>query len=118
VQPASRVNARLVGLIQLGSDIVEDDIDRAAAPPVIFTPAFTAPVAVDSSASIFAIKLAHGRQLWVLFARSIYVVPEPTVPVVSVAAVAVGSIILANLVAAVPGRLAGRTPAALVLRAE
>lgn len=59
-----------------------------------------------------------GRWLWVLFARQIYAVPEPTVPVVSVILVAVGALVLANVVAAVPARLAARTPTALMLRAE
>ena len=59
-----------------------------------------------------------GRWLWVLFAREIGAVPDATVPVVQLAVVAVGALVLANLVAAVPGRVAARTPAALVLRAE
>jgi len=59
-----------------------------------------------------------GRELWTLFARSIYAVPEPTVPVLSVLFVGVGTLVFANLVAALPGRSAARTPAALVLRAE
>jgi hypothetical protein len=59
-----------------------------------------------------------GRELWILFARSIYVVPEPTVPVLSVVLVGVGSLLFANLVALLPCRRAARTSAALVLRAE
>jgi len=59
-----------------------------------------------------------GRELWILFARSIYVVPEPTVPVLSVVLVGVGALLFANLVALVPGRSAARTSAALVLRSE
>ena len=59
-----------------------------------------------------------GRELWTLFARSIYVVPEPTEPVLSVVLVGVGALLFANLVALLPGRSAARTSAALVLRAE
>jgi hypothetical protein len=59
-----------------------------------------------------------GRWLWVLFARQIYAVPHPTVPVVTVVLVGIGALVLANLVAAVPARLAARTPTALMLRAE
>jgi hypothetical protein len=59
-----------------------------------------------------------GRWLWTLFARQIYAVPEPTVPAGSVLLLALGTLLLANLVAAVPGRAAARTPAALALRAE
>ena len=59
-----------------------------------------------------------GRELWTLFARSINAVPDPTVPVLSVLIVGVGTLVFANLVAALPGRSAAHTPAALVLRAE
>jgi hypothetical protein len=62
--------------------------------------------------------IALGRQLWTLFARNIDAVPAPTVPVLSVVLVAVGALVFANLVAALPGRIAARTPAALVLRTE
>ena len=62
--------------------------------------------------------IAVGRTLWTTFAREIFAVPEPTVPVLSVVLVAVGTLVLANLVAAVPGRMAARTPTALLLRAE
>ena len=58
-----------------------------------------------------------GRQLWILFAHNINAVPKPTVPA-SLIVVAAGALILANLVAAVPAYVAGRTPSALVLRAE
>jgi hypothetical protein len=59
-----------------------------------------------------------GRWLWDLFARQIYAVPYPTVSVPSVLLVAVGTLVLANLVAAVPARTAARTPTAFMLRAE
>jgi ABC-type antimicrobial peptide transport system permease subunit len=59
-----------------------------------------------------------GRQLWILFARSIDAVPDPSIPVWSIVFVAVGTILFANLVAAIPGRIAGRTSTALVLRSE
>jgi hypothetical protein len=62
--------------------------------------------------------IAAGRWLWILFAHSIAAVPEPAVPVVSLVLVGVGAIAIANLVAALPGRLARRTPPALVLRTE
>jgi hypothetical protein len=59
-----------------------------------------------------------GRWLWILFARAIYAVPSPSVPVLDIAVIALGTLILANLAAVVPGRMAARTPTALVLRAE
>jgi predicted lysophospholipase L1 biosynthesis ABC-type transport system permease subunit len=61
--------------------------------------------------------IAAGRQLWVLFARNIDVVPQPSVPL-SVLFVALAALVLANLVAAIPGRAAAATPAAVILRQE
>ncbi len=62
--------------------------------------------------------IAVGRWLWVLFAHSLSAVPDPVIPADSVALAALAALILANLVAALPGRAAARTPAALLLRAE
>jgi hypothetical protein len=59
-----------------------------------------------------------GRYLWILFAREINAVPAPSVPTLTVALIAVGALLLANVVAAFPGRIAARTSTALVLRAE
>jgi len=59
-----------------------------------------------------------GRSLWDLFAQNIDVVPVPTVPGATIALIAVGALVLANIVAAFPGRVAARTPTALLLRAE
>jgi predicted lysophospholipase L1 biosynthesis ABC-type transport system permease subunit len=57
-----------------------------------------------------------GRQLWTLFARTINAVPDPTVPVLSVALVAAGALLFTNVVAALPGRFAARIPIGLILR--
>jgi hypothetical protein len=62
--------------------------------------------------------VAFGRQLWDLFARAIYAVPEPTVPVWPVILIVLGALVLANIAAAIPGRIAARTPAAGLLRAQ
>ncbi len=62
--------------------------------------------------------IALGRWLWVLFAHEIYAVPLATVPVLALVYVGLGALVLVNLVAALPGRYAARTPTALVLRAE
>ena len=59
-----------------------------------------------------------GRLLWNIFATEINAVPAPTVPLWSIVSISVGALVLANLVAAVPGRIAARTPTALVLRAD
>jgi hypothetical protein len=64
------------------------------------------------------IGIVVGRWLWTLFARNIYVVPEPTVPVLSVVIVALSAMVLANIVAALPGRSAAKTSTAQVLRGE
>jgi ABC-type lipoprotein release transport system permease subunit len=56
--------------------------------------------------------------LWDLFAHNIDVVPAPTVPALSIVLIALGALVLANLVAAVPGLIAARTKTASLLRAE
>jgi ABC-type antimicrobial peptide transport system permease subunit len=62
--------------------------------------------------------IALGRWLWTLFAREIGAVPAPTVPVWWTISAALAAIILANVVAAFPGRMAARTPTALALHGE
>jgi hypothetical protein len=62
--------------------------------------------------------IALGRWLWILFAREIYAVPDPTVPVLWLAIVCAATFVLVNLVAALPARSAARTATALVLRSE
>jgi len=59
-----------------------------------------------------------GRVLWDVFAHQIDVVPAPSIPGLSVALIALAALVLANLVAAVPGRIAARTSTSLLLRAE
>jgi hypothetical protein len=59
-----------------------------------------------------------GRWLWVLFAHEINAVPAPIVPSALIAVMVVGALVVANIVAAVPGRIAARTPTSLLLRAE
>jgi hypothetical protein len=59
-----------------------------------------------------------GRELWMLFAHNLNAVHDPSAPAVPVTIVALGALVFANLVAALPGRSAARTPTALVLRAE
>jgi hypothetical protein len=62
--------------------------------------------------------IALGRFLWDQFARQINVVPQPAVPGMPVILITFGALALANIVAALPGRLAARTRTALLLRAE
>ena len=62
--------------------------------------------------------LVLGHVLWNGFAEAIHAVPVTSIPAVYVAAIAVGAVVLANIVAAVPARIAARTPTAVLLRAE
>jgi ABC-type lipoprotein release transport system permease subunit len=59
-----------------------------------------------------------GRWLWTLFARYINAVPEPTIPVLTVIIVSVCALLLVNIVAALPARIAARVSTAQVLRGE
>jgi ABC-type antimicrobial peptide transport system permease subunit len=70
--------------------------------------------------AIFGIPLGilAGRWLWTLFANNIYAVPRPTVPFIPLVIVAFAALVLANVVAALPGRSAARTSAAQVMRGE
>ena len=61
--------------------------------------------------------IALGRLLWDLFARNIDVVPAPAIPS-SIAVVALAAIVIAVLVALLPGLAAASTPPAVVLREE
>jgi hypothetical protein len=62
--------------------------------------------------------IAAGRWLWLAFAHELSAVPDPVIPAGSISLAVVAALVLANLVAALPGRAAARTPAAIVLRAE
>jgi len=62
--------------------------------------------------------IAGGRWLWLLFARELSAVPDPTIPAGSIALAGLAALLLANVIAALPARRAARTPAAAILRAE
>jgi hypothetical protein len=62
--------------------------------------------------------LIVGRQVWRAVTDSISLPFEPTLPVLAAVLVPVATVLLAQLVATSSRRRAGRTPAALVLRAE
>ena len=70
---------------------------------------------VVGAAAGLPLGIAAGRWLWILFARDIHAVPQPTVPA-SLIFVGVGALALVLIVAALPGRVAARTPAGLSLR--
>lgn len=62
--------------------------------------------------------VALGRSLWTRFAGSVGVVPRPEVPALTLALVAVGVLLVANVIAAFPGRAGSRTQAAVALRED
>lgn len=62
--------------------------------------------------------IALGRWAWRLLADQISVVPKAVVPGLIVLAIVPGSVLIANAIAAIPGRTASRLQAASVLRAE
>ena len=59
-----------------------------------------------------------GRIAWSAVVDGLHLPPAPVVPVPAVLAVVITTLVLANVVAAVPGRAAARTPAAVALRAD
>ena len=58
-----------------------------------------------------------GRWLWDEFARQIYAVPFATIPTVSLVVLAAGALVVANVIAYIPGRNAARV-AAVALNLE
>ena len=70
--------------------------------------------------AVFGVPLGvvMGGYLWGLFAKEIYVVPNVSIPGWSICLVVGISLLLASVVAAVPGRIASRTSTAYVLRSE
>jgi putative ABC transport system permease protein len=66
----------------------------------------------------FPAGVAAGRWTWLAVAVNLGVVPEPVLPARLLVLLAVATILVANLVAAVPAWLAARTRPAIVLRAE
>ena len=62
--------------------------------------------------------IVFGLTMWDLFAHELFAIPDPTVPLLATGFVALGALLLANLIAAVPGRRAANTPTNLILNAE
>lgn len=62
--------------------------------------------------------LVAGRAGWLMLADALGAPTPPDVPVVGVTATAIGIVLLANVVAAIPGRIARRLSPAEVLRSE
>ncbi len=62
--------------------------------------------------------IVAGRFLWDLFANEIHAVPVPAVSPLMVTLIGVAALVLANLVALIPGRIAARTLPGVLLRAD
>jgi hypothetical protein len=62
--------------------------------------------------------IAAGRWAWTLFASQVNVIDESVVPVTAVLIAIPAAVLLANLLAAIPGRVAARVRPALLLRSE
>lgn len=62
--------------------------------------------------------IAGGRWAWRQLAEQLQVVPVPKISALAIGGVIAGGIMLANLIAAIPGRAAARTEPAVVLRSE
>jgi hypothetical protein len=129
--PAVLVSALAVGaIVALGLTLVASARRRRRDLALLKTLGFTkrqlaattawqaSTVAVIGTVAGVPLGILLGRWLWTLFARGIHAVPDPTVPVISVALVALGALVLANLIALFPGRIAARTRVALLLQSE
>jgi ABC-type lipoprotein release transport system permease subunit len=62
--------------------------------------------------------IAVGRWIWTLFADELGVVVEPQIPWLGVVLLVPIAVVVANVIARWPARIAARTPAATVLRSE
>ncbi len=62
--------------------------------------------------------IVAGRRAWIALAEGVGIVPAPVVPIAAVVALGAATLVLLNLVAAVPAWLAARVRPADVLRAE
>jgi hypothetical protein len=75
-------------------------------------------IALISVAVGVPIGIAAGRWAWAAFADTLGVVPEPAVPLLATLLTIPTTVVLANLIAAVPGWIAGRVRPAETLRTE
>lgn len=73
---------------------------------------------VLSLACAVPVGVAAGRTVWRVFADELGIVPQPVVPTLAILIVIPATLIVANVLAAIPGRAAARTRPALVLRSE
>ena len=88
---------------------------RTAASAIVYQASVDAVVGVLAG---IPLGILAGRELWTLFARDINAVPYPTVPVAALTLVGLGTIVIAVVTAAWPGRSAARTSPGLTFRTE
>jgi hypothetical protein len=62
--------------------------------------------------------VALGRVTWTLMAENLGVLASPAVPIPAICVAVLGALLLANVIALLPARIAARTPTATVLRTE
>ncbi len=86
---------------------------------VIATVAVQYTIAVGLGAAVgLPLGILVGRTLWDLFANSIHAVPHAVFPTATLLIIAGVALAMANLIAALPARLAAQTSPAILLRAE
>ncbi len=86
---------------------------------VVATIAVQSTIAVGLGAIVgLPLGILVGRTLWDLFANSIHAIPHVVVPTTTLLIIAGVAIFMANLIAALPARLAAQTSPAILLRAE
>jgi ABC-type lipoprotein release transport system permease subunit len=86
---------------------------------VIATIAVQSTIAVGLGALVgLPLGILVGRTLWDLFANSIHAVPRVVVPTGTLLIIAAVALVMANVIAALPARIAARTSPAILLRAE
>jgi hypothetical protein len=86
---------------------------------VIETIAVQSTIAVGLGALIgLPIGIVVGRTIWDVFANSIHAVPDVVIPTSTLLIIAVVALVMANVIAALPARIAARTSPAILLRAE
>ena len=74
--------------------------------------------AAVTAAFLVPLGILGGRWAWILFADRIGIVPAAVVPTVAVLMAVPATIVAANLLAVMPGRIASRMKAGPVLRSE
>jgi FtsX-like permease family/MacB-like periplasmic core domain len=62
--------------------------------------------------------IVFGRAMWDLFAHELFAIPKSSIPALDIGLVALGALVLANVIAAIPGQRAANTKTAVILSAE